>query len=318
MPVPRAAGYPDYSYRGPGDPGAAWIPIIFSGKLLEKFYKKTTMTNITTTDYIGEIKNKGDRVVIRTVPSITIRDYRRGGTLQLEYPESPAVELTVNRAKYFNFAMDDIDVNFTDINWLDKYADDAAQQMKIVIDREFFEDIIAYPDPANVGANAGKETGLYNMGEAGSPVTLDKNNVLDFIVDCGSVLDEQDCPDEDRWIVLPPAVYNIINKSDLKDASFAGTGKSILLQGGFTGKMIDRFYIYQSNLLPKVTSGSDAGAFYIPFGRKGSIVAAMVFQKVERYRPDNTFADAMKGLAVYDWSVLYPQHFGFLYARVSV
>ena len=318
MPVPRSPGYPDYSYKGPGDPGTAWIPIVFSGKLLEKFYAKATMTNITTTDYIGEIKKQGDTVVIRTTPDITIRDYKRGGTLILEYPDSPAIELTVNRAKYFNFAMDDIDVHMTDMNWLDKYADDAAQQMKVVIDKEFFADIIVYADPDNQGSNAGKESHLFDLGAPGAPLTLNKDNILDYIVDCGTVLDEQNCPDEDRWIILPPAVFNLINKSDLKDASFAGTDKSILLTGGFTGKMIDRFYIYESNLLFRVTEGADAGAWYLPFGRKGSIVAATVFQKVEKYRPQNTFADAMKGLAVYDWGVVYPSHFGFMFGKVQV
>ena len=155
MPIPSAAGYPNYSYNQPGDPGNAHIPILFSGKLLEKLYAKTVMTNITTSDYIGEIKNQGDRVVIRTIPDITVKDYKKGQALELEYPESPAIEITINRAKYFNFALDDIDQHFSDINWLDKYADDAAQQLKITIDREFLNTIIAYPDAANQGTSAG-------------------------------------------------------------------------------------------------------------------------------------------------------------------
>jgi len=310
MPIPGTPGTPDYTYKT----GTGWIPIVFAGKTLEKFYAKTTVANITTTDYIGELKRQGDTVVIRTTPSITIKDYKRGQTLDIEFPEAPSIELTVNRAKYFNFAMDDIDQAMTDINWLDKYADDAAQQMKIVIDREFFEDIVSYPDPANVGTSAGKETGLYNLGAPGSPITLNRDNVLDFIVDCGTVLDEQNCPDEDRWIVLPPAVFNLINKSDLRDASFSGDSKSLILRGGFTGKMLDRFAIYESNLLFKVP---DENAFYIPFGRRGSLVYAAILEKTERYRPESTFADAMKGLLVYDWACIYPAHLGMGYVTVA-
>lgn len=317
MPVPRASGYPDYGYGGAGTPGNAWIPILFAGKTLEKFYTKCVAANISTTDYVGEVKNVGDRVVIRTVPNITIRTYQKGGSLTLEYPESPAIEFTINRAKYFNFAMDDIDVKETDIDWLSKYADDAAQQMKIVIDTEFFGSIYADADTYNKGANAGKKSGAFNLGTTGSPVTLTKANVLDYIVDCGTVLDEQDVPEDDRWIVVPPAVFNLINKSDLRNAAWSGLEKTTVI-GGFTGKMLDRFNIFVSNLIPRVTSGGDAGAYHIPFGRKGAIVFVAQLTKTEKYRPQNTFADAMKGLMVYDFDVIMPIGVGELYAKVSL
>jgi hypothetical protein len=314
MPVSGATGYPNYSFNKPGDPGNAWIPIIFSGKLLEKFYAKSTIAQITSTDYIGELKNKGDRVIVRTIPSITIKDYVKGGTLQLEYPESPAIEITVDRAKYFNFAMDDIDVNLTDINWLSQYADDAAQQLKIVIDSEFFADIPAYAHPKNQGAAAGAKTGAFNLGAPGSPITLSKTNIFDYIVDCGTCLDELNIPDDNRWITLPPIVYGLINKSDLRDAAFSGDSKSIIQNGGFTGKMLDRFNIYQSNLL---NFNSGDSAFDIMFGRMGSVVSATTFTRTEQYRPQNTFADAMKGLTVYDWDVVNNVGLGRLYATIG-
>jgi len=314
MPVPSAAGYPTTrSYGGPGSPGEAHIPVLFSGKLLEKFYSRSTIANISTTDYVGELKNVGDRVVIRTLPNVTIRDYVKGGELQLEYPESPAIEFTINRAKYFNFATDDIDIKQSDLSWMDKLADDAAQQLKSVIDQEVFSTIYTKANTYNQGATAGKKSGAFNLGTAGSPVTLSKANILDYLVDCNTVLDEQDVPDDDRWIVLPPIMYGLIAKSDLKDASFAGDGKSHLLRGGFTGKMIDRFHIYISNLLYRNDSDS---AWYIPFGRRGSLVFVGQINKTERYRPEKTFAEAMKGLMVYDFDVINDVQFGVLYAGV--
>lgn len=312
MAVARATGYPDYTYGGPGSPGNAHIPVIFSGKLLEKFYAASTIANIATTDYVGELKNKGDTVIIRTTPSITIRDYKKGQAIELEYPESPAIEFTVNRAKYFNFAMDDIDIKQSDLSWMDKFADDAAQQIKQTIDKEVFSTIYTKAPTANSGSSAGAESGAFNLGTSGSPVSLSKDTVLDYIIDCETVLDEQNVPDDNRWIVLPPLIMNLISKSDLKDASFAGTGQSFLLRGGFTGKMISKFHIFTSNLL--YFSSSDS-AYYIPFGRKGALVYVAQINKTEVYRPHNTFADAMKGLIVYDFDVINPTAFGVLYAK---
>lgn len=312
MPVPRATGYPNYDYGAPGSPGNAHIPLLFSGKLLEKFYAASTVANIATTDYVGDLKNKGDRVVIRTIPNITIRDYQKGASLQLEYPESPAIEFTINRAKYFNFALDDIDVKQSDLSWLDRFAEDAAQQIKQVIDTEVFSTIYTKAHPKNAGANAGIKSGAFNLGTAGSPVTLTSSNILDYIIDCETVLDEQNVPDDNRWIVLPPLLMNLISKSDLKAAYFSGDSQSFLLRGGFTGKSISKFNIFVSNLLYYSTTDQ---AYYIPFGRKNALVYVAQINKTERYRPHNTFADAMKGLIVYDFDVINPPAFGVLYAK---
>ena len=53
-----------------------YIPEIWSGKLVEKFYAATVFGEIANTDYEGEISAMGDQVNIRTVPNITITNYR--------------------------------------------------------------------------------------------------------------------------------------------------------------------------------------------------------------------------------------------------
>ena len=69
MPFPVAASpwsgpTPSPAYAG------IFIPEIWSGKLLEKFYAATILAAIANTDYEGEIKSKGDTVHIRTRPTI--------------------------------------------------------------------------------------------------------------------------------------------------------------------------------------------------------------------------------------------------------
>lgn len=306
MPVQRETGYPDYSYDG----SSKFIPILFAGKTLEKFYDACIATNISTTDYVGEVKNVGDRVIIRTVPNITIRTYKKGGTLTLEYPTSTAIEFSINRAKYYNFAMDDIDIKEADMDYLDKFASDAAEQLKIVYDSEFLGAVYTQVDSANAGDTAGRISGNINLGKSGSPVTLTSSNIIDKIVDCGVVLDEQNCPQDSRYIVLPAHLAALIKKSDLKNASITGDPKSIL-RSGYIG-MIDRFEIYVSNLL---TKNQTDGAYSCIFGHKRACVFVMQLTKNEMYRPHNTFSNAMKGLAVYDFKVIQPKLLGHLYAK---
>lgn len=306
MPIAKVPGYPDYNVTKN-------IPVIFAGKTLEKFYAASTVANISSVDYVGEVREQGDTVYIRTVPNITIKDYRKGQKLELEYPESPYVEFSINKAKYYNFALDEIDIKQFDLKMMDKYADDAAQQLKITQDTEVFATIYADVDDANQGSSAGARTGKFNLGETGSPVTLTKTNILDYIVDCGVVLDEQNRPSTDRFMVMPPHIAGMIKKSDLRNASITGDGKSIL-RSGYIGD-IDRFNIYISNLLPIVDDGG-SDCTYIYFGHKSALVFVTQLTREETYRPQDTFAEAMKGLVVYDFDVIQPASLGVLYALV--
>jgi len=294
--ITAAAGTPQYS--------GIFIPEIWSGKLLVKFYAATVIAGITNTDYEGEIKDKGDVVKIRQVPDIQIRDYSKGQNLVIQRPESSVVEFPIEKAKYFNFICDDIDKHQTDIALMDSWSVDASEQMKIVVDEEFLADVYADAHSSNKGLTAGAKTSGYNMGAAGSPVALTKVNILDTLVDVGSVLDEQNVPSESRSIVLPPFACGMIKKSDLKDASLSGDGTS-MLRNGRVGQ-VDRFMIYHSNLLTAVSDGGGETAWHIIACQRHAITFAAQMTKMESLRAESTFGTLVRGLNVYDYNVLKP------------
>lgn len=278
-----------------------FIPQIWSGKLIEKFYASTVLAAIANTDYDGEIRNMGDTVVIRTKPTITISDYQVDGTLAIQRPSSNVIDLFINKAKYFNTILDDVMEIQADVNMMSMWADDAAEQMKIVIDTQVLSTVDPGIAAANKGATAGKISGNINLGATGAPVTLTSSTVLNAIVDMGTVLDEQNIPETGRWVVLPPWAAGVIKKSALQNASISGDGVS-LLRNGRLG-MIDRFTLYASNLLPTATEGTNT-AFRILAGHPHGLTFASQMTKVETLRSENTFGNIMRGLQVYGSLVL--------------
>jgi hypothetical protein len=153
----------------------------------------------------------------------------------------------------------------------------------------------------NQGSTGGRIDTALNLGISGSPKLLTANNVLDFLIDCGQVLDEQNIPETERYIILPAWATALIKKSDLKDASLTGDSESTL-RNGRVGR-IDRFTLYNSNLLYSAADGNYT-AYDIIFGHKMGCQFVTQLTKVETYRPENTFADAMKGLNVYGYGCL--------------
>lgn len=304
----RAVGHPDYSSSG----SVGFNPSIWSGKLIEKLYAHTCYGEIANTDYEGEIKNKGDSVQIRTTPSITIRDYEIGGGLTYEKPTSDKVELQIDQAKYFAFEVMDVDAYQSDLNLMDNWSDDAGQGMKIEIDTEIAAYDYTEVAAANAGATAGVKSGSVNLGETGAPVALTKANILDTIVDCGTVLDEQNVPDTGRWIKLPAWANGMLKKSDLRDASIMGDDTSVFRNG--KAGMLDRFTVYISNNLKNVTDGTDT-VTNITFGHKKALTFASQMTKMENVDNPNDFGRLIRGLNVYGRKVIDPNAIGHLYAK---
>src|SRR5208282_551806 len=164
---PAGSLNPDYVAAG-------FVPEIWSGKLIEKFYAATVLAAITNTDYEGEIKSYGDRVKIRTKPTIVINDYLVGGDLTLQRPVGSQTELYIDQGKYFATILDDIIEKQSDINNLSLWADDASEQMKIKVDTDVLNWMHSgnaggtpFADSNNRGTTAGIISGNINLGVTG-------------------------------------------------------------------------------------------------------------------------------------------------------
>lgn len=274
-----------------------FIPEIWSGKLIEKFYASTVLAAISNTDYEGEIRNQGDKIKIRTRPTITIKPYSVNQTLEIERPSSNIVELTIDKGNYFNTALDDVMEVQADVNLMALWSDDAAEQMKIKIDTEVLAAIYAAVHANNKGATAGKISTNINLGIVATPLVVDKVTVIDSIIRMGQVLDEQNVPESGRWVVIPAWMASVLKMSDLKNAYITGDSVSPMRNGRIG--MIDRFTIYVSNLLPK--SGAQTTIFA---GTSAGLTFASQISKVETLRSEMTFAQLLRGLQVYGYGVL--------------
>jgi hypothetical protein len=310
---PVASGGTLYPVGGtPNTLGATgYIPEIWSGKLIEKFYFSTVLAAISNTDYEGEIKNQGDKVHIRTKPTISILDYTADQSLALQRPSGNIIDLLIDKGKYFNTILDDVMDVQSDLNLLSMWSDDAAEQMKITIDRAVLLGIKDQAaSPANRGATAGAISANINLGVTGTPLavvarspTTGKVEIIDAILRLGQVLDEQNIPETGRWVVLPTWAATLIKMSELREAYLSGDATSMLRNGRIG--MVDRFTLYTSNLLPSgVANGLAAGEYLMYGGHAHGLTFATQMTRMETLRSEMTFGTIMRGLQVFGYKVL--------------
>lgn len=272
------------AFPTPGATSAAnFIPEIWSKKLQAKFYASSVLPSISNTDYEGEITGEGNKVKIRTVPSVTVADYT--GTVSYADVTTQVVELNIDKAKSYAFKVDDILKVQADIAFQNEATKDASEQMRIAVETDVLANVVT-----------------------GATTTLDKasvssSNILDHILEAARKLDELNIPDSDRFLVLSPLYIEMLKKSDLKLAYLTGDGQSPLRNGKVGA--VDRFTIYQSNLLAAGTGG-DAGKTLCLAGHPKAICFASQFVKTETVRLTDTFGDGVRGLKVYGYKVVVP------------
>jgi hypothetical protein len=112
-------------------------------------------------------------------------------------------------------------------------------------------------------------------------------------------------------MVIPAWMAGMLKKSDLKDASMTGDGKSVLFNGRIG--MLDRFTLYTDNNLYKVTD--TVLCWYVMFGHISAFTFVTQITKSESLRAESTFADLVRGLQVYGYKTLQPASLGALYVR---
>lgn len=214
----------------------------------------------------------------------------------------------------FNCLEDDVDAIQADLDLLAAWNEDATEQMKIAIDTDVLQNIYADVSSDNSGTTAGVHSNVIDLGTAAAAETLTKTNVLEYIVRCGIVLDEQNVPQTKRWLLFPPIILGIIKMSDLKNASITGDSESIM-RNGRVGT-VDRFTLFSTNLLLYVTGDS---AYHCLFGHPEGLAFASQMTKMQTIeKPESTFGQLIRGLQVYGYKVNLDKAVGDLYAAYTL
>lgn len=264
-----------------------FIPTIWSARLLNHLDKSHVYLNLLNRDYEREIKNFGDTVKINQVGDVSIKDYTKG--TDIDAPEDitgEQQELKIDQAKYFNFAVDDVDNAQTNPKLMDKAMQRAAYAMNDVVDA-FAANLLAI----NVHADNA-------IGTNEAPIVPTKADAYDYLVDLNTKLTEANVAKMGRWVVIPAFYHGLL----LKDDRFVGNGtdyNQAILEGGEVGKAAG-FTVYVSNNVPhtegtkyKVIAGTTEAGSY-----------AEQILNTEAYRPEKRFSDAVKGLHTYGAKVL--------------
>jgi hypothetical protein len=271
-----------------------FIPQLWSTRINTVLLKSLVYGNVANTDWEGEIREVGDAVRINSVGPVTIGNYVRNSTvITPEQVENDQLLLTIDQAKYFAFQVDDLDRAQANVNFISTAMERAAWGLRNEADKYI----------AALWSQASSVT---------AATAVNSVNVLAALLTLGQKLTELNVPMDGRWAVIPPWMHTklvlakVIVEAKIEDAAFVE---------GFVGRAAG-FDLYVSNNVPIVTTAG-VDQYKVMGGTSKSITFAAQIDKVEAYRPHQSFSDAVKGLYLFGAKMVYPDACAVLDASYS-
>lgn len=277
-----------------------FIPEVWSARLLSSLKKSLVFAGpgVANRDYEGDIRQSGDTVRITSISRPTIGDYvKNSTTITPETLTDAQRSLLISQSKYFAFEVDDIDMRQAANGGalMNEAASEAAYGLADVADQYV--------------------AGLYTEVQAANAISTtaitDPAKAVKGLLDLKTKLDAANVPTQGRYVVVPPWYLNLLLQSDLF-ARVDASGTSEGLRNGTVGRAWG-FDVMMSNNCVLIT-GDD---YAVMAGVPGAISFAEQIVKVEAYRPESAFSDALKGLHLYGAKVVRPDALAVLTASVT-
>ena len=267
-----------------------WSPVIYS-KQAQIALRRAAVTNaITNNSYFGEIANQGDTVRIQKEPDVTVNSLERHTAITAEKLDDTDFSLTIDKANYFAFKMDDIEEQFANIDHASLAADRAAYKMADAMDADVLSYMTGHTaagayitgtsgdaqgtagltgelftanhlDATDFGnltiagtATAGDAVPLAPRLPGATALSASTVSPLTVLARMARKMDTQNVDARGRFVVLDPVFVEMLKDEDSRmlNGDFGGAG----LQNGLVLNNIHGFRVYVSNSLPAAGTGA--------------------------------------------------------------
>lgn len=259
---------------------------IWSKSILRSLEKITSLRNHCNFQYQKESKNAKE-VKILSVNRPTIRTYVPGTAITRESATDSSQLLQLNQYRYFNFEVEDIVKAQSVPGLMEALTDEAGKGLALEGDK--YVAAIVKEDV---------ESGDPTVAVSETVIALTNKNAMESVEAGFAKLYENDCKVSDTfYLEVAPTVFTTY-RQQLTELS---TNNPEILKKGAVGK-INNAFVCIENCLP-----TGEGAYYNILRTDKAIAFAEQIDKVEHYRPEDAFTDAVKGLYVFGAKIIRPK-----------
>lgn len=243
----------------------------------------TSLRNHCDFKYTQDTKNAKEVKILNAVRP-TVKKYVPGTPIEKEYISATDMTLKLDQFYYFNIALDDIH---------------EAQSVPGAMEATAAEGSLALAEQGDMYVaelvKAGVTAGTIEAIDGGA---VTKSNVIDKVEDAFAVLYGNNCKvSESYWLEIAPSFHKVLRPS----LTELLTNNVEMAKKGIVGRYGNAFVTIE-NLLAK-----DETSVYNQLRTTHAVAFCEQINKVEAYRPQDAFEDALKGLYVFGGLVTRPE-----------
>ena len=265
-----------------------FIPSVWEESINRELERVCVFAEDCNRQYEGLVSKKGDSVHILGVGKPTIksleRDSASGEIDAAEEIEDTSVIMNINQIRYFNYKVGDIDKAQAVGGLMDALSAETSEGLANEIDKFI--------------ANMATDTSVPTLNA--SAVTVTKDNVLSLLDDAIQKLQENDVNMASGiTATVSPRFYKFFKQAYVSkdtDNSEALKNGRVAMYGNVTIKLSNN-----------VARSEDGTVDNIMIRTKRAIAFVNPLTHTEAYRPEKSFADAVKGFALFDGKVVRPK-----------
>jgi hypothetical protein len=285
-------------------------PIIYSKQAQIALRKAAVANAITNNSYFGEIANQGDTVRIQKEPDVTVNALERKTAISVEDLNDEDFSLVIDKANYFAFKMDDIEEQFSNVDYVSMAADRAAYKMADAMDADLLSYMSGHTaagvkitttsgdaqhdtsgnltgefltanhlDMSDIGhittaasaSTTGDSIPLASRLPGATALSTTVTSPMTVVARMARTMDVANVDSRGRWLVVDPVFMEILKDEDSRLLQADWGGSG--LQNGLVLNNLHGFRVYVSNNLPSAGTGAGTSGSTAQDDNYGVIVA---------------------------------------------
>ena len=293
-------------------------PIFIDG-FLTQYFPTSVAPNITTSLVDTTKVRFNKQYVFKDAPRATIFDARGNADIPFDSLDVTTRDMYIGRAMGAALKVDIEDQEQIDNfpTYINAWKASVQEELARHIDKNLLQSMVLGAAQCNKGGAAIAGAMRLDRGKPTAPLVINAQSITSSFQHAALILDSQNAPTTDRFIVLPSAARIALENSGLLSNMSVSGAKPLVLGG--TIPDIAGFTVYFSQMMPAYKDTSGALCYPIIAGHKSSTYFAMGAQDWRMNETEARHWGSMyKGRFAFDWKVVRPEFLTIAYVTVQI
>ena len=265
---------------------SAFIPEVWSGKLISTLQKSCVMLQCVNRNYEGEIQNAGDTVNIILPGDVAVSTFT-GDALTYSELAPTNKQLVIDQRKLFAFKINDVAAAQANTDIMEAHMENAKKAIEVAQDTFLLGKHVDVAGSNIIGGT--------------TAVALTAENIYSQFVSLAKLLKKSNAVSNGQkpWVVINPDIEAILLQCSQFTSGYQLADET--LREGSIGRIAGMDVLVSTNLTPA------DGKIAVLAGTNDAITFASQVAKIESIRDTQTFSDLVRGLYLYGAQTVEPK-----------